>query len=117
MLQPGVIIFEERARVPKPRPETAIMLSVLSAAALLLVPVTDTYAKPNGANCVCAAGIVTHMGSDGSECTAECDGGKDSKATANATGDGSNASADVSRGGQAKAAASNDGDASSEADE
>lgn len=76
----------------------------------MVAGVAAGYAK--GAKCACDSGTVTHMGSDGSECTAFCNGKHAGRATSSAVGDGSGASAAVMFGGHANAKASAAGNAS-----
>lgn len=92
---------------------TLLVCTTVGAAALMFLGVVASSAE--GAKCGCEHGSVTHMGSDGSECTALCLGKHAGMATSSATGDGSDASASAQFGGQAKAHASSGGIASSEA--
>lgn len=93
-----------------------VFQSALLGATLIPFCLAPSYAKSDrGVNCACTSGTVTHVGSDGSECTAFCDGKHAGTATARATGDGSGASASVQFGGRAKSTASDGGAASSEA--
>lgn len=89
---------------------TTLLCSTVVAASLMVVGVAPGYAK--GAKCACDSGSVTHMGSDGSECAATCNGKHAGSATSSAVGDGSDASAAAMFRGQAKAKASNGGNAS-----
>jgi hypothetical protein len=89
---------------------TILLCTTVVSAALMVVGVAASSAK--GAKCACDSGTVTHMGADGSECTAFCNGKHAGSATSSAVGDGSGASAAVMFGGQAKSKASSGGIAS-----
>ena len=70
------------------------------SAALMIGGVAAGYAK--GAKCACDSGSVTHLGSDGSECAATCNGKHAGSATSSAVGNGSDASAAATFRGKAK---------------
>jgi hypothetical protein len=86
------------------------LCTMAAAAALIFVGAAASFA--DGAKCACDSGTVTHMGSDGSECTADCSGKHAGRATSSAVGNGSGASAAAMFGGQGKAKASGGGIAS-----
>ena len=89
---------------------TTLLCTTVVSAALMVVCVAASSAK--GAKCACDSGTVTHMGSDGSQCTAYCGGRHAGRATSSAVGNGSGASAAAMFRGHAKAKASDGGIAS-----
>ncbi len=89
---------------------TTLLCTTVASVAFMVVGVAASSTK--GAKCACDSGTVTHMGSDGSECTAYCGGKHAGRATSSAVGDGSSAAAAAMFGGQAKSKASDGGNAS-----
>ncbi len=89
---------------------TTLLCTFAVSAALMIGGVAAGYAK--GAKCACDSGSVTHLGSDGSECAATCNGKHAGSATSSAVGNGSDASAAATFRGKAKARASDGGSAS-----
>src|ERR1700722_2650963 len=89
----------------------SLLCTTVASVAFMVVGVATSFAM-GGVKCACDSGTVTHMGSDGSECTAYCGGKHAGRATSSAVGSGSGASAAAMFHGRAKAKASDGGVAS-----